>query len=68
MDLFQIIHLLCYLLAMIPSFYVCFSIDYTKFIKAKNNGIYLVCAITFSIALTYLIAEFIYSITTMFIK
>ena len=65
---FEIIHLLYYLLALIPSIYIAFSIDYSKFIRAKSNLIYYACAIMFSMALTLLVGEFLYKITTMFIK
>jgi len=68
MDIFDIIHLLCYLIALFPAVYVSFSIDYTKFIKAKSNLIYYVCAIVLTMALTFLVGEFIYSLTTMFIN
>ena len=68
MDLIQIIHLLCYLLALIPSVYVSFSIDYTKFVKAKSNVIYYIFALVLSMSLTYLVGEFIFSVTTMFVK
>lgn len=68
MDIFDIIHLFCYLIALFPAVYVSFSIDYTKFIKAKSNLIYYVCAIALTMALTFLVGEFIYNLTTMFIN
>ena len=68
MDIFDIIHLFCYLIALFPAVYVSFSIDYTKFIKAKSNLIYYVCAIVLTMALTFLVGEFIYNLTTMFIN
>ena len=68
MDIFDIIHLLCYLIALFPAVYVSFSIDYTKFIKAKSNLIYYVCAIVLTMVLTFLVGEFIYNLTTMFIN
>ena len=64
MDIFKVIHLLCYIIALIPSLYVSFSIDYTKFIKAKSNLTYFASAIVFGLSFTFLIAEFIYNITT----
>lgn len=68
MDIFDIIHLFCYLIALFPAVYVSFSIDYTKFIKAKSNLIYYVCAIVLTMVLTFLVGEFIYNLTTMFIN
>ena len=68
MDLFQIIHLICYLIALFPSVYVSFSIDYTKFIKAKSNLMYYVSAIMLTMVLTLLVGEFIYNLSTMFIN
>lgn len=68
MDIFDIIHLLCYLIALFPAVYVAFSIDYTKFIKAKSNLIYYVSAVVLTMVLTFLVGEFIYSLTTMFIN
>ena len=68
MDIFDIIHLLCYLIALFPAVYVSFSIDYTKFIKAKTSLNYYVCAIVLTMVLTFLVGEFIYNLTTMFIN
>ena len=68
MDLFQIIHLICYLIALFPAVYVSFSIDYTKFIKAKSNLMYYVSAIMLTMVLTLLVGEFIYNLSTMFIN
>ena len=66
--LFNIIHLCCYLLALIPAIFVAISIDYTKFVKAKSNKVYYVFAFVVSASFTFLIGEFIYSILTMFIN
>lgn len=67
-DFIAIMHLGCYVLGLIIAIFVAYSIDYTKFIKAKSNVNYYVCAIAISISLTYLIGEFLFSLITMFIK
>ena len=66
--LFNIIHLCCYVLALIVAVYVAMSIDYPKFIKAKSNMNYYVTAFVIGASITFLIGEFLYNIITMFIK
>jgi len=66
--LFNIIHLCCYLLALIPAIFVAISIDYTKFVKAKSNKNYYVFAFVIAASFTFLVGEFIYSLLTMFIN
>lgn len=65
--LLNIIHLSCYLLALIPSIFVALSIDYCKFIKARSNKVYYIVAFVVAASFTYLVGEFLYSILTMFI-
>lgn len=65
--LFKIIHLCCYLVALFPSILLAMSIDYPKFIKARNNKVYYLIAFVIGICATYLVGEFIYNILTLFI-
>ena len=67
-DLFSIIHLGCYVLALIPTIIVVTSIDYPKFIKARSNMYYYLTAIVIGCSLTFLMGEFIYNLITLFIK
>ena len=67
-DIFAIIHLGCYVLALIPSLFIATSIDYTKFIKARTNMNYYLAAIAIGICLTFLMGECLYNLITMFIK
>lgn len=65
--LLDIIHLCCYILALVPSVFLSLSIDYTKILKKRSNGIYYICAIAIGIVFTYLIGEFLYQLLTMFV-
>lgn len=67
-DIFAIVHLGCYILGLIPSIIVAYSIDYTKFIKARSNINYYLTAIVLALSLTFLIGEFLYNLITLFIK
>ena len=67
-DLFSIIHLGCYVLALIPSSIISMSIDYPKFIKARSNMNYYLAAIAITISLTFLMGEFLYNLITLFVK
>lgn len=64
--LLQIIHLACYLLAMIPCFIIARSIDYPKMMKTRSNGEYLLAFIVFGLIGSYLLGEFLYQIITLF--
>lgn len=67
-DLFSIIHLGCYVLALIPSAIFAISIDYPKFIKARTNMNYYIATICITACSTFLMGEFIYKLITLFIK
>ena len=67
-DLFSIIHLGCYVLALIPSAILTMSIDYPKFIKARSNMNYYIAAICIAACSTFIMGEFIYNLITLFIK
>ena len=67
-DTFSILHLGCYILALIPSIIVATSIDYPKFIKARSNMNYYLAAIAITISLTFLMGEFLYNLITLFVK
>lgn len=64
----KVIHLCCLVLALIISLFVSLSIDYSKFIKAKSNVDYYLATFAICAALTYLIGEFLFTITTLFIN
>lgn len=66
--LFNIIHLGCYILALIPSMFVAMAIDITKFIKPRSNATFHAFTILVTIAFTFLTGEFLYNILTMFIR
>ena len=65
---FNIIHLCCYVIALILGVYVAMSIDYPKIIKAKSNMNYYVTAFVIGASITFLLGEFLYNIITMFIN
>ena len=65
--LLNIIHLCCYLVALVPSILLAMSIDYPKFIKARSNKIYYFCAFVIGACSTFLVGELIFNILTMFI-
>lgn len=67
-QLFNIIHLCCYVIALILGVYVAMSIDYPKIIKAKSNMNYYVTAFVIGASITFLLGEFLYNIITMFIN
>jgi energy-converting hydrogenase Eha subunit A len=67
-QLFNIIHLCCYIIALILGVYVAMSIDYPKIIKAKSNMNYYVTAFVIGASITFLLGEFLYNIITMFIN
>ena len=67
-DLFSIIHLGCYVLALIPSLIIATSIDYSKFIKARSNMNYYLATFAIASSLTFLMGEFVYNLITLFIK
>ena len=67
-DIFAIVHLGFYVLGLIPSIIVATSIDYTKFIKAKSNINYYLCAMVIAVSLSFLLGEFLYNLITLFIK
>ena len=62
----KIIHLVCYILAMFPSFYLSMQIDYRKIAKIKSNKDYYFITIMVAIIFTYVLAEFINTIITIF--
>lgn len=66
-QLFNIIHLCCYIIALVPSIFTAMSIDYPKFFKVKSNKMYYLIAFAIGGALTFLLGEFIFQIITMFI-
>ena len=67
-DIFSIVHLGCYVLGLIPSIIVAYSVDYTKFIKARSNINYYLTALVLALSLTFLMGEFLYNLITLFIK
>lgn len=67
-QLFNIIHLCCYVIALILGVYIAMSIDYPKIIKAKSNMNYYVTAFVIGASITFLLGEFLYNIITMFIN
>lgn len=67
-EIFDVIHLGCYVLGLIASMFVVMALDYKKFIKIKSNYHVYITAIVIACAMTYLLGEFLYSILTMFIK
>ena len=67
-DTFSILHLGCYILALIPSIIVATSIDYTKFIKARSNMYYYLAAMLIGSSFTFIVGEFLYTLITLFIK
>ena len=67
-DIFAIVHLGCYILGLIPSIIVAYSVDYTKFIKARSNINYYLTALVLALSLTFLMGEFLYNLITLFIK
>ena len=67
-EIFDIVHLGCYLIALIASIFVVMSIDYKKFIKVRSNYHIYIVSFALACSLSYLIGEFLYSILTMFIN
>ena len=67
-EIFAIVHLGCYILGLIPSIIVAYSVDYTKFIKARSNINYYLTALVLALSLTFLMGEFLYNLITLFIK
>ena len=67
-SIFNIIHLACYILALVISIFVAMSIDYKKIIKVKSNMHVYMCAFLIICSFTFLVGEFIYNILTMFIQ
>lgn len=67
-QLFNIIHLCCYAIALVPSVFTAMSIDYPKIIKARSNKMYYFVAFAIGGSLTYLLGEFIYQLITMFVS
>lgn len=67
-EIFDVIHLSCYVLALITSLFVVMSIDYKKFMKIRSNYHVYIASFALTCCMTYLIGEFLYSILTMFIK
>ena len=67
-EIFDVIHLGCYVLALIASIFVVMAIDYKKFIKIRSNYHVYITSIVIACGMTYLLGEFLYSILTMFIK
>ncbi|MCI5745906.1 MAG: hypothetical protein MR270_06465 [Erysipelotrichaceae bacterium] len=66
-QIFNIIHLCCYIIASLPAAFIALSIDYVKIMKAKSNKVFYVIAFGIAASFTFLIGEFIYNIVTMFI-
>lgn len=62
----QIIHLACYLLAMVPCFIMARSIHYEKLLKVRSNGEYLLAFILVGLITSFLLGEFLYQIITLF--
>ena len=67
-QLFNVIHLCCYIIALILGVFVAMSIDYTKFIKAKSNMNYYITSFVVGAAITFIIGELLFNILTMFVK
>ena len=62
----KIIHLCCYILALIPATFIAMSLDYPKFVKARSNMIYYLWAFAIGSGFTFLMGEFAFHIITMF--
>lgn len=63
--LLNIIHVCCYALAIIPAFLLASSIDYRKIMKIKSNFQCYIFVVLITLALSYLVGEFLFSILTM---
>ena len=67
-EIFDVVHLGCYIIALIASVFVVMSIDYKKFMSIKSNYHVYIASFAIACCMAYLIGEFLYSILTMFIK
>jgi len=66
MDIYNIIHFCCYLVALAIAVFFAFMVDYTKFIKARNNSDYKLALFVVASIVTFLLGELFYNLITMF--